>query len=178
MEPDLAIDDKDATFSHVAFRWESDPGLWYFLCAGRTPEEFQKRVTHWIGKGIDPAIIKQYSCQLITDVTPQAAQAEPQIQAFAAPESQPQLISEELWAVLIARRPGAYETLQKYNVQYAIIKVRTSRTKLEFPVLPNVVQGEQEWQEFDTHGTRPIIVLDGTPETGFERRSLRYPNGQ
>lgn len=162
-----AVDDPNTPFSHVAFRWDAELEGWAFLCAGRTMEEFQQRVQHWIDKGQDPACIRKYSCQLVVSVA--VPQAPPQPAQNA--EHQPQLISEELWAVIKAKRPGAYETLKKYNVQYAIIKVGTSRTKLEFPVLPNAVRDDPEWQEFDTHTlhvTRPIIVLDGTPENGFK----------
>jgi len=36
MKPELAVDDKHTPFSHVAFTWEPDQGMWEFLCAGRT----------------------------------------------------------------------------------------------------------------------------------------------
>lgn len=202
VEYNCAVDDPDTPFSHVAFRWDTELDGWAFLCAGRTPEEFQRRVRHWIGNGIDPAIIKQYACQPITDVPPQAEpQAEPQpvegeswgewvgrlraakhrittetmgnpqIQACAAPSPQPQPISDELWAVIKDRRPGAYETLQRHGVCRVIMTVGTSRTKLEFPTCTYMSPALPGWGQFDRDAMnpdRPIIVLDGTPESGFK----------
>lgn len=193
MKPELAVDDKDTPFSHVAFEWEPDQGMWNFLCAGRTADEFEHRVSYWISRGTDPDRIRKYAC------TPPAAATAQQLQAVEGeswgewvgrlraaqnrittenmgnppqpPAQQPVPISVELWAVIHARRPGAYETLQKYNVQHAIITVGTSRTKLEFPDCPDVGHGANRWSQFDRDNmnpNRPILVLDGTPETGFK----------
>lgn len=178
----LAIDDKDTPFSHVAFRWEDDPGIWNFLCAGRTSEEFQQRVQHWISKGVDPASIRQYACQLVesqpqpeTRDTPAAAptsESEGRDQrSVQNAAKQPVPMSCAMWNAISERRPQAYFLLQKYNVSTAIVTVGTSRTKLEFPTCPAVGHDGHDWTQFDRdpmNPRRPIIVLDGLPETGFK----------
>jgi len=177
MNHELATDDPKAQFSHVAFTWDTELKGWVFLCAGRTPEEFQNRRQDWISKGVSESSIKQYSCNPAPERTQPVRAAQNRITTENTrnpPQDhtqQPTPISDELWAVIRERRPRAYTTLQKYGVKHAIITVGTSRTKLEFPDLPDVVRGEQEWQEFDTHTVhviRPIIVLDGIPERGFK----------
>lgn len=199
MQPELAINDPDTPFSHVAFVWEPDPGVWNCLCMGRTPAEFHERVKHWIGKGVDPAMIKQYACQQVIPVDVVQVEAKPQsVETESLPEwtarvraeqaklvqnaaRQPVPISCEMWIAISERRPQAYFLLQKYGVVNAIITVGTARTKLEFPTCPQLGHGEHDWSQFDRdvmNPDRPIIVLDGTPENGFKRISLRYPNGQ
>lgn len=91
--------------------------------------------------------------------------------AVSQSTQQPVSITEELWAVIKARRPGAYETLQQHGICHVIMTVGTSRTKLEFPYCRDMSHGKPGWSEFDrdlSNPDRPIIVLDGIPETGFK----------
>lgn len=196
MKPELAVDDKHTPFSHVAFTWEPDPGMWEFLCAGRTLDEFEHRVAYWISRGTDPDRIRKYVCTPPPAVTEalQAIEGESwgawvgRLRAAQRPVSpatvagqggnptpatllpQPQPISEELWAVIKARRPGAYATLQRHGVCRVIMTVGTSRTKLEFPTCTYMSPGIPGWSEFDRdpmNPDRPIIVLDGIPANRF-----------
>ena len=61
--PCYAVNDPDSVFSHVAFVWEDASESWQFLCAGRTNSEFRSRVNYWVGKGYEPAQIKEYAVQ-------------------------------------------------------------------------------------------------------------------
>lgn len=58
-----------------------------------------------------------------------------------------------------------------YNIRTAIVTVGVSRTKLEFPDCPAGIPGTGQWASFDRDNMnphRPILVLDGTPESGFK----------
>lgn len=60
-----ATNDRDATFYKVAFYWSAGSQTWSILCAGRNEDEFQNRVQHWIGKGIDRNDIREYECRRV-----------------------------------------------------------------------------------------------------------------
>ena len=92
MKHALAVDDPDTPFSHVAFKWEPDPGIWDFLCAGRTLDEFEHRVSYWISRGTDPASIRKYAC------TPPAA---------PSTQSELQAIEGESWGAWVGRLRAA-----------------------------------------------------------------------
>lgn len=65
MPENLAINDRKAVFSHVAFVWCDETQSWRFLCAGASDEEFQSRLAYWISKGTDSEAVKVYETKVM-----------------------------------------------------------------------------------------------------------------
>jgi len=47
----LAVQDRDAILTHVAFHWDDGLSVWQLLSLGRSEKEINERVSYWVGKG-------------------------------------------------------------------------------------------------------------------------------